>query len=110
MILWLAYASGLIVHWLAKSQAIVSTPYSPISGYTAWLVRNWPALLVRTFLSSAGFGIWYSDQAYGSRWLEGIPLTIYSAAIYGFLADVLLYLAAARFRWLDGEIPRYNVK
>lgn len=109
MSLWIAYAIGLAVHWLAKSQAVVASPTSPISGYVQWAMRNWRAILVRTFLATVGFGIWSYDPTLSTSVLA-VPLNIYTASAYGYLAESLLELASARIGILRGEVPRYNGK
>jgi len=109
MSLWIAYTAGLLIHWVAKSQAVVASPISTTNSYLQWAMRNWRALLVRTFFSIVGFGMWTYDPQLSASILP-VPLNIYTAAAYGYLAESLLELASARIAVLRGEIPRYNGK
>lgn len=108
MTLWLAYITGLVIHWIAKSQAVVASPTSPVVSYAQWALRNWRAILVRSFLAAAGFGTWTAQPELSAMF--SVTLNIYTAAAYGYLAESLLELASARIGILRGEIPRYNGK
>jgi len=103
-----AYVAGVGLHWLLKASAVAATPAAPsIPTRRAWLRRNWRALVVRSVLSTALFLAWCFDPGWAKDWL-GFSLNPGTAFLYGYLADGALYLAAAKFRILDGQIPGYN--
>jgi len=106
-LLWWAYAGGVVLRWFLKASAVAATPASPIPSRGAWMRRNWRGLGVRQVLSAALFVAWCWDPGWIKNAL-GFPLNPGTAFLYGYLADSVLYLAAAKYRILDGQIPGYN--
>ncbi len=106
-VVW-ACVGGAVLHWFLKASAVAATPAAPlVPTRRAWLRRNWRALVVRSALSAALFTAWCFDPAWAKDWL-GFPLNPGTAFLYGYLVDGALYLAAAKFRILDGQIPGYT--
>ena len=105
--LMVGYITGTALHWLFKAWAVKASPASTVTTWGEWLRRNRRALAVRLIIVTGIFVAWCCDPAWVKDWL-GIPLNPGTALLYGFVFDNVLYLAAAKFKFLDGQIPGYN--
>lgn len=123
--LWLALFVGLTIHWFLKATASTATA-NTLAGYGLWTKANIRGLVARTFGTVLFFGLWtLKPDAFNVAATEaasyltpgvlrtaiekvGLPLNLFTAAAWGYLADSIGDKLFGRFEFFKAQFPSVN--
>jgi len=114
--LWSLFAAGHGLHVLKRASLSAKSRLSGTKTRGEWLRTNAINLTIRFFVNAAAFSYWlaHPDAATHAIGALGVPLNLTlepgnaTAALFGLSGNSLVDWAAAKFPFLQKEIPPEN--
>ncbi|HXZ14215.1 MAG TPA: hypothetical protein VEG64_17645 [Candidatus Sulfotelmatobacter sp.] len=114
--LWALFAAGHGLHVMKRASLSAKSRLSGTKTRAEWLRTNGVNLAIRFFVNAAAFSYWlaHPDAATHAIGALGVPLILTlepgnaTAALFGLSGNSLVDWAAAKFPFLQKEIPPEN--